>query len=102
MNWLSLSVAFNVIMVVAVVVIIKAMGDTIIKFELEKLKLLDKLVLAERQLMAEQMRRVTTVSKPSIDSKTMSLLVLAVSNTNENEARSAAMQVCKRLKKKLP
>lgn len=101
MNWLSLSITFNVVMIFAIVFIIKTMGSTIIDFELEKMKLIDTLIIRERQLMAEKMARITTTSKPAIDTKTMSLLVLAVNNPNENEARSAAMQVCKRLKKTL-
>jgi hypothetical protein len=36
------------------------------------------------------------------DQQTTSLIRLAISNPNENEARSAAVQACKRLYKQLP
>lgn len=38
---------------------------------------------------------------PTFDSKTSSLIRLAVSNPNENEARSAAVQACNRIHKQL-
>src|SRR5574339_1291335 len=40
-------------------------------------------------------------AKPKLQKTTEQLLVLAVKNTNENEARAAAVQACKRIHKEL-
>lgn len=43
-----------------------------------------------------------SLSKPKgFDQKTHSLLKMAVSNANENESRTAAMEACKRIAKQL-
>lgn len=54
--------------------------------------------------MALDMMRVLDKAKPptpKLDQQTTSLIKLAVGNSNENEARSAAMQACKRLSKQI-
>jgi hypothetical protein len=42
-----------------------------------------------------------TSTKPKLQKQTEQLLVLAVRSNNENEARAAAVQACKRISKEL-
>lgn len=54
--------------------------------------------------MAMDVLKALEKAKPApaqFDQQTISLIKLAVGNTNENEARTAAVQVCKRIYKQI-
>lgn len=104
MFWFYLSVGGNVALVVIIFSLFRSFHNVFNESLQKQFELKKQIILQERMLIAEKMRTATAIAAPTpqpFDSKTMSLISLAVNNPNENEARSAAMQVCKRLKKTL-
>jgi hypothetical protein len=65
-----------------------------LKRRVEDLQLAGKMALDIFKLTEKAM-------PPTFDTKTSSLIRLAVSNSNENEARSAAVQACQRIHKQI-
>jgi hypothetical protein len=104
MNWLTISIAINVVLTLIVIAAIKWNIEFLSSSVKEELRLKEVVIIREQQLFAEKMRNLTTktlIKPASLDETTSKLLALALNNTNENEARSAALQVCKRIKKSL-
>jgi len=104
MNWLYLSAVFNLVLAIVSLLLFRGVKNLFVRHVKEELRLKEIIIIREQQLMGEKMKVITSMaasSKPILDTKTKSLLDLALNNPNENEARSAAMQVCKRIKKTL-
>lgn len=99
MEWLVASAALNLVLIVVASLFFKAIKN----IALENLRLRDRLIATERKLIAENLLR-TTMQVPkepeAFDSRTNDLLKLAVRSNNEHEARTAALQACRRIYKK--
>lgn len=75
------------------------------KIALENQQLRMKLMEYQGREIAYKMNNILINAKmsekPKLQKTTEQLLVLAVKNTNENEARAAAVQACRRIHKEL-
>jgi len=57
-----------------------------------------KLNLAESELnIAKTLHQISLTARPSFDETTKKLIILAIKNTNDNEAKSAALTACRRI-----
>jgi hypothetical protein len=102
-NWIVFSVTFNIILFFWAVISTRNNISLISQNVLLKARI-DDLILRGK-LAAELMKESTSLlsKKPahSFDQRTVSLIRLAARSSNENEARAAAVQACKRIDKTL-
>lgn len=105
MDPLQISIAANIILfmiVASTLAIIKVGVINNKRLSEDNIRLFTRTSVVEHQLLSYQRSPLSiTTTKLKLDVKTTSLLHLALNNTNENEARAAALQVCKRIKKTL-
>lgn len=75
------------------------MSEHDLKFERDLNKLNTRRIntMLESQLHYEQLLQKNNYNKITVDTKTYSLVMLAVNNSNDNEARAAAVIACKKL-----